>query len=311
MGIQLFRSIDDTPIHVHDAKSSSGQILTEFEESLVDLNLSTISRSKLSEIGYKFAQIIMASNDSIGTLRDVSANALLLQNFAAQLPKNKSMFAALGESTEFSTLRQLEAIFVNGLPIPLRALGIDMLIDVISRESLIMKLFTQMGLTHDQALNILHSPIHEQGVFRMNLRAAPTLYLNDIEKDWRYKRWPNEISGIFRALAFGQLPMIRRNLYQVVLVVPPSNPAIIHAITLIRHNFPARFGLIFNVAPRSLEEEAATIFYFLKEKRGIKQATDFLIEVTRIGYLVFLRSRQTNLRMFRWKSRAFGNCQTI
>jgi UDP-glucose:glycoprotein glucosyltransferase len=287
MGIQFFRSIDDSSIDVHDAKSRSEQTSAEFDESPVDSHPSTHSQQEPSEIGYKFAQIIMTSNDPIATLRDVSANALLLRNFAAQLPKNSSVYASLGESVKFSTPKHLEAMFVNGLPISSRELGIDILLDVISRESLIMKFFMQLGLTLDQALGILHSPIHERGIFRMDFRAAPIIYLNDIENDRRYKQWPADIRGGFQALTFGQLPMIRRNLYRVVLVVPPSNPAIIHAITLIRHNVPVRFGLMFHTRPGSLEDKAAAIFYFLKEKKGIKQATDFLIEVTRIGYVIF------------------------
>lgn len=74
-------------------------------------------------------------------------------------------------------------------------------------------------------------------------------WLNDIEEDSQYSRWPSSIQGYLRPLYPGQLHMIRRNTWNVVLVLDLSTSHGIEAVAstanqIISRTVPVRIGLV-------------------------------------------------------------------
>lgn len=265
---------------MHYEEHTEESSLTGFKEPLVDLEIGKLVEEDITDLGHKYVQMILASTDPIKALRDITGDALLLQSFAAKLPRNLTIYSALKNSLKFLTIYDTAKVYINGLSLPFDDLGIDMAIDAILGEFLIMDQLANLGLDSHQSLQLLFSPIAEYGVYRIDLKDAPAIYLNDIEKDRRYSGWPKDIREVFKPTLVGQLPIVRRNLYTTIFVVRPSSPAIMHMIALVRHNVPIRFGFVFNVAHDHIERTVAMIFYYLKEKNGIKLATDFLLDVS-------------------------------
>lgn len=87
--------------------------------------------------------------------------------------------------------------------------------------------------------------------YAIDIRDSAILFVNDIEKDQQYKRWSSNLQDLLRPTYPGVLRTIRRNMYNLVLVVEPANPdarAIIKlAESFVVHNAPVRVGLVFAV----------------------------------------------------------------
>lgn len=87
--------------------------------------------------------------------------------------------------------------------------------------------------------------------YAVDIRDSAILFVNDIEKDQQYKRWSANLQDLLRPTYPGVLRTIRRNMYNLVLVVDPAKPesrAIIKlAESFVVHNAPVRVGLVFAV----------------------------------------------------------------
>ena len=87
--------------------------------------------------------------------------------------------------------------------------------------------------------------------YAVDIRDSAVLFINDIEKDPQYRRWSPNIQDLLRPSYPGALRSIRRNMYNLVLVVDPvSNGArsiIKLAESFVVHNAPLRVGLVLAV----------------------------------------------------------------
>ena len=57
--------------------------------------------------------------------------------------------------------------------------------------------------------------------YAVDIRDSAIHFVNDIEKDSQYKRWSSNIMELLRPSYPGVLRSIRRNMYNLVLVVDP------------------------------------------------------------------------------------------
>ena len=70
------------------------------------------------------------------------------------------------------------------------------------------------------------------GEHLLDIRNAPILYLNDLERNYGYSSWLPNIHALFMMGPPGSLRPIRKNLFNVVLVVDPSQPFSVEMLTL-------------------------------------------------------------------------------
>ncbi len=66
----------------------------------------------------------------------------------------------------------------------------------------------------------------------LDIRTAPITYLNDIEQNTGYSDWTSSMHALFMAGPPGSLRQIRKNLFNLVLVVDPTDPDSIEMIKL-------------------------------------------------------------------------------
>lgn len=82
-------------------------------------------------------------------------------------------------------------------------------------------------------------------------------YMNNIEKDPNFARWPSEINGVLQHT--WQLHQIRKNLYTLVFVLDPTTNAGAAAVSslfkYVRMGAPLRFGLV--IVDKAMAEAAA------------------------------------------------------
>jgi len=74
-------------------------------------------------------------------------------------------------------------------------------------------------------------------------------WLNDIENDAVYARWPAAINGYMRPLYPGQLHLIRRNTWNVIMALDLATPRGIEAVAsqaaaMIMRKVPVRIGIV-------------------------------------------------------------------
>ena len=180
---------------------------TSDEESPVITPLHT---SELGKLGYQAVQLISSSSSPLDTLQRLS------QDF----PSQSSTIAAVELDDDLVTLLREnnriipggENLFcMNGMMIPRDKVEAFNLLSVMRRERTLVNSLRQLGLSGDQAVKLLsHEKIAEKietgGTNRFDVRddlegANVIVWMNDLEKDSRYKQWPVGIRNV--RLSFG------------------------------------------------------------------------------------------------------------
>lgn len=74
-------------------------------------------------------------------------------------------------------------------------------------------------------------------------------YINDIERDPQYRQWPRSIQQMLMMAQFGQPPVVRRNMFTMLVVMDPlsgkERRTVDVAIQFIQSNMPIRLGFLF------------------------------------------------------------------
>lgn len=113
--------------------------------------------------------------------------------------------------------------------------------------------------------------------FAIDIRDSAIMWINDLENDVQYKRWPNSLMDLLRPSFPGMLRNVRKNLFNLVLLVDPIKPEsrgiIKLAESFVIHLAPVRLGLVFdNRNAADVEEDYRSILcafnYVTQQKSG-------------------------------------------
>lgn len=126
--------------------------------------------------------------------------------------------------------------------------------------------------------------------YALDIRDSAVRWINDIENDPQYRRWPSTLSELLRPTFPGMLRSIRRNLYHLVLVIDPSIskswPLLRLAESFLVHNAPLRIGLVIVVNSSNkitgLNDGGVALlcaFNYISETSGLSQGLGFITEV--------------------------------
>ena len=84
---------------------------------------------------------------------------------------------------------------------------------------------------------------------QVDIRDSAVIYVNDIENDKQYKSWPASIQDMLRPTYPGMLRNVRKNMYNLVLILDPSKRETHDMLKLSEsfyvHKAPLRIGLVF------------------------------------------------------------------
>ncbi|KAM6503198.1 glycosyltransferase family 24 protein [Amanita muscaria] len=106
------------------------------------------------------------------------------------------------------------------------------------------------------------------------------LWWNDLEKDERYARWGASFYGLMRPMFPGQFPTVKRNLFNIILILDLSNPTALELVggtisNIIERGIPFRFGLVPSLASEENRKMAKAI-YWLFENAGRKRTMHWI-----------------------------------
>ncbi|GBP59650.1 UDP-glucose:glycoprotein glucosyltransferase [Eumeta japonica] len=152
--------------------------------------------------------------------------------------------------------------------------------------------------------------------YGLDIRDTAITWLNDLETDDRYRRWPSSYMEMLRPTYPGMLRNLRRNIYNYVIVIDPISKLSIAPLklgdTLLKHATPVRVGLVLAPIPDRSHDDAIieaavrSAFNFVaQEKNSNKEAFYFLSQL--------LDSSEQNLSLdqIRKQLRRYINSQDI
>ncbi|KAF8631762.1 hypothetical protein AX15_002201 [Amanita polypyramis BW_CC] len=131
------------------------------------------------------------------------------------------------------------------------------------------------------------------------------LWWNNFEKDERYARWSPSFYGLVRLMYPGQFPTVRRNLFNIVLILDLSKLPSLHFLAgtmsnIIERGIPFRFGLV----PSTTSEESrkmARAVYWVVKNAGRKRAMAWLRKVSGMDDRVFMTMPGVHGDQLDWK----------
>ncbi|KAI1385337.1 glycosyltransferase family 24 protein [Hypoxylon trugodes] len=270
------------------AKPVPTEVVLDGDEEVTDLK--PLSSSELSSLGLRAGSVIMQSDNPFQTL------IKLTQDF----PKFSASVAAHNASEEFiKEHRQnralgvpsgMNVLWMNGVQQIERQIDPFTLVDSIRRERKFIEGVTELGLTGKEAISLLGNreitlAKADDEPRRFDWRdeiedGRVIIWLNNIEKDKRYADYPSNLMSLMQRTYPGQIPPIRKDIFNLVLPVDLSKPDDLTLIVqqlqgFIKRLLPIRFGLV-PLTPTEKSEERAKLTYHLLEHYGLSALMSYL-----------------------------------
>ncbi|KAF4618673.1 hypothetical protein D9613_009850 [Agrocybe pediades] len=251
-----------------------------------------LAADELETLGGKAVQIIKDSPNPLDTLIHLSQN---FPKYATSLTRR----VVTNENITQELLDNLPKIqhganlfWLNGLQVDAKDVHPFGLLKLLKKEKAIIQSLTAQGLQRGEAFKLLtHSAISatqkDSGVLDALFDASDRpeggdviIWWNDMEKDSRYARWNPSLYMLLRPMFPGALPMIKHNLFNVVLALDLSQTVSLNFIAgpvsnILGRDIPLRFGLV-PTAETEDGKKMANLFYHLIKNYGRKKTLEFL-----------------------------------
>jgi UDP-glucose:glycoprotein glucosyltransferase len=176
-------------------------------------DLKPLSSSELEDLGIKAASFVANSEQPLDMLLK------LTQDF----PKHSSSLAGHNVTKEFLEEHKgnrehflpsgFNVLFINGVQYDPRKMDPFSLLDHLRRERKLIKAFEGMGLSSAEAITLLSHPAITEAFANSDVQRYDwrddteggnvILWLNNLEKDKRYRTWPSTLNAVSYFLLFG------------------------------------------------------------------------------------------------------------
>ncbi|KAF8309108.1 hypothetical protein DL93DRAFT_2217500 [Clavulina sp. PMI_390] len=256
---------------------------------------SPLEKEELLEIAVRAAHLVKNASEPLTVLRQLSQNFPKFANtIARRAPLPDGDFIAEVGANRMALPQGFSGFWMNGLMINEADLNILSLAKMLRAEQKRMLSLREVGLSPSQAVDVIawappRSEVQQtilEGYFDASDRVEGgdvVMWFNDIEKDSRYSQWMPSLQGLFQGGMFGQLPMVKRNLFNIILAVDLSLPSSLEFIvnpipTIIGRSIPFRWGIAPNVETEAAQK-MARLFYFSMSRYGRKKTIDMLREL--------------------------------
>ncbi|KAL2259492.1 hypothetical protein VTK26DRAFT_6822 [Humicola hyalothermophila] len=264
------------------------EVVLDEEEEITDIK--PLEKSELAPLAMKAASFIMQSESPFETLLK------LTQDF----PRYSTSLVAHNVSADFEAEHManrmllvpdgVNVLWMNGLQLIDRQIQPFGLVDLLRRERKLINGVLDLGLTGQEAISLLgHTEVArarsgDEEPRRFDWRdqieeGKVIIWLNNIEKDKRYKDWPYTIWAVVQHFGHG-LPQVRKDIFNLVAPVDLSNPEDVKLVTtqllvFMKRLVPIRFGLV-PLTPTGEAIEQAKVVYHLLGSYGLSAATFYL-----------------------------------
>ncbi|QSZ31337.1 hypothetical protein DSL72_000900 [Monilinia vaccinii-corymbosi] len=260
-----------------EASKSTTETKVKFEDEEV-ADLKPLSTSELSSLGLKASSFIMQSEKPFDSLIKLS------QDF----PKHSSAIASHEISSDFLAEHNhnrghlvpagYNVWWINGVQINERQIDAIKLLDILRKERKLINGVRDLGLTGAEAVQLFsNSNISEAkssgDVQRFDWRdelegGSVIIWLNDIEKDKRYADFPAALGALLQRTYPGQLPSVRKEIFNVVIPVDFSTLEDITLVaetlaSFVKRKLVIRIGLVPITASPAATEQTKVLYHLL------------------------------------------------
>ncbi|XP_043469354.1 UDP-glucose:glycoprotein glucosyltransferase [Leptopilina heterotoma] len=253
---------------------------------------------QFQDLSHQAAERIMnsPSNEAIQILLDIAQNFPMQAKSLIKTKVNADMKMEMNLNQQnFSATLNIQptdtAIFINGLFFDLETIDILTLLECLRAELRVMEPLYRIGFSNKKIQKLLYldsSTDADNQDFAIDIRDSAIIWVNDIEKDSQYRRWPEFLTELLRPTFPGMLRSIRRNLYNLVLIIDPLNSDSMALFSLVEslyaHYTPLRIGFVFvinyNTSITGLQDPSIAVnnafHYFVESQKKPKEALYFL-----------------------------------
>ena len=179
----------------------------KLEEANEEIPIITpLHTSELNDLGYQAVQLITSSSSPLDTLRHLSQDFPSQSSKIAAVKVDEDLIDSLRENNRIIPSGE-NLFWINGMHIPRDKVEAFNLLSVMRRERRLISSLKDLGLTNLEAVMFLsHEKIAEKVEIgttnRFDIRddlenGEVIIWLNDLEKDSRYKAWPSEIRNVW------------------------------------------------------------------------------------------------------------------
>ncbi|XEU95809.1 hypothetical protein FSHL1_001094 [Fusarium sambucinum] len=270
-------------------KSIMPDVDLDTDEEVADLK--PLSSSELASLGLKTASFILKSDSPLDALVKSTQD---FPKFSASIASHE-ITQGLVEEQEKNVAAGVPSginfLWMNGVQLIERQIEPFTLIEMIRRERKLIDGVRELGFDGQQAVSLLgHSEIasskadDEPPRFDWTDRledGKAVMWLNDLEKDARYQKFPGDLTALLQRAYPGQLPQVALNLFHVVAPVDFTNledgRAFGQLAQFMQRGITIRFGIVpLAATPASIAQ--AKVVYHLMETYGFESLITYLQE---------------------------------
>ncbi|XP_050543404.1 UDP-glucose:glycoprotein glucosyltransferase [Daktulosphaira vitifoliae] len=234
--------------------------------SEVSGELAPLKAWQFQELSLQAAQRIMSGppQDAIQTFIHIAQNFPTQARSLANIKVSKELRNEIAKNQDsFSMNLNLQPsdtiMLLNGMYFDTDMTDMSTILDTITQELQIMEGLYSIGITDKKAVtSMLELDVGsiKGKSYSVDIRDSAIQWINDLESDVAYKRWPSSIDDLLRPTFPGMLRSIRRNLYNLIVI---CNPASRNSWSLLKlsdsflgHLSPLRIGIVFDVSPKPI-----------------------------------------------------------
>lgn len=182
------------------------------------------------------------------------------------------------------------ALFVNGLFFDADTLDTESLLDTLRDEQRSMAALHHVGIPSAISKPLLALDLGSASKdFALDIRDSAIQWVNDIEQDAVYKRWPSSVFELLRPTFPGMLRSLRKNMFNLVVIVDPVQSSGRHLLKLadsfVQQSAPVRVGIVMDLRAQDADtkpvyEAILYAFNYMYQNKNGRDALNFLNEVS-------------------------------
>ncbi|XP_055734580.1 UDP-glucose:glycoprotein glucosyltransferase 2 isoform X2 [Salvelinus fontinalis] len=240
-----------------DLQEQLGELRKHLLESTNDM--APLKVWELQDLSFQAAARIMSvpTFDALKLMRDLSQNFPSKARSLTRVSVNQEMRREIEENQKWlSETMGIHpgdgGLFINGLHIDLDVHNPFSILDTIRGEAKILEGLHNLGIKEENLGKLLRLPMNPvEENYALDIRHPAITWINDIETDSMYRSWPSGVQELLRATFPGVIRQIRRNFFNLVLLLDPVQEESIELVKLAelfyKHKIPLRIGFVFVV----------------------------------------------------------------
>ncbi|XP_014296354.1 UDP-glucose:glycoprotein glucosyltransferase [Microplitis demolitor] len=279
-----------------EKKSQLDELLTHLLDTSDEV--SALKVWQFQELSHQAAERIMKSppSEAVKVFTDIAQNFPMQAKSLIRTKVSNEMKKEMKRNQEifFGNLHiqpTETVLFINGLYFDIDVIDILALLEALRAELRVMEALLKIGFSNKKMDKLvaldLSSNLDNQD-FAIDIRDSAIMWINDLETDKRYQKWSSALTLLIKPMYPGTLRQIRRNFYNLVLIIDPLSDKIKHLLntvdTLNKHTAPIRVGFVFvtnfNTSVTGFTDPSVAVnnaFHYLMEERNSMEAFKFLL----------------------------------